>query len=708
MQEKVIAYLQSYQKGRTLEQLKTQFSIQDAKQTVSFYKLLNDLISQHILYQDDQMKYYVIDQFPYIKGTIRMNEKGFGFVENSLHSIYINKHELKPYFPEDEVIVYVQQNADQSVEGKIVKLIHHNCKFVIGTIKKKEGFYFLPDKYFHHKKFHITNLNQYQLSNNTKVKLKIDQYAPNIYCSIVDIIGKKHDPGVDILSVLYENDIKVDFDEETLKESLSIATTISKQEKIGRRDFTKEMVITIDGDDAKDLDDAISIRKLDQDMYQLAVHIADVSHYVKEHHALDKEAYQRGTSVYVCDRVVPMLPPVLSNGICSLHPDVERLTISCIMDIDRKGDIQSYEIVPSIIQSKERMTYHNVNEIFNGNSRIKKQYSHILELCDHMQEVAKRLRKRRKQMGAIDFDVPESKVIVNKKGFPIAIQLRDRGEAERIIEDFMICANECVATHMRWMELPSIYRTHEEPKQEKLKDFAHIASMLGFPMKGSLQKVYPKQLQELLQSAQNDDAYPILSRMMLRSMQKAKYHEQCLGHFGLALENYLHFTSPIRRYPDLIVHRMLRKYFFTEQSDHTMYQNDLQTMQQIAKQSSTTERKAIDAERDVDDMKKAQYMEQFIGQEFYGIISSITKFGFFVELENTVEGLVHISTLNDIYHYHQPTHRLVAEHSSQCYTIGQKVKVLVHKVNRYERQIDFLCIERPKNTKKKKKDRRLL
>ncbi|MGL5540839.1 MAG: ribonuclease R family protein, partial [Erysipelotrichaceae bacterium] len=423
-------------------------------------------------------------------------------------------------------------------------------------------------------------------------------------------------------------------------------------------------------------------------------HIADVSHYVTKNSPLDLEAYQRGTSVYVVDRVVPMLPHVLSNGICSLNPNVDRLTITCSMDIDTKGEVMAYQIYPSVIRSCERMTYRAVNEMIRRNEEMRTRYAHIVELVDNAYKCSRIIRKRRVKLGSIDFDTKEGKVLVDKKGRAVDVVVRERYEAEKLIEDFMVAANETVAAHTKWLELPSMYRIHESPDVKKMRDFVKIATVLGHKWKGSVSTVRPVQLQKMLQDAKNDPDYDVLANNMLRAMQKARYDGKCMGHFGLALQEYTHFTSPIRRYPDLVVHRMLHKYVFEHQLEPQTMQQDEQWIEEAAVQASLRERKAVDAERAVDDMKKAEYMEKHIGKTYEGVIGSITKFGIFVELENTVEGLVHISTLTDDYYvFEETTKRLVGRANQKTYKMGQKVKVKVVDASRYKRQIDFVIIK---------------
>ncbi len=681
-------------KGYDVEQFKQVLNAQGKQEFVQFMKALNALEEDYIIMRDAQNRFYTLQAMQCIKGSLAMNAKGYGFIEDGERSVYVNKEEAKKALDKDEVLGQIIHNKDGSVEAKIIKVISHNKKFLIGVIKKKKDkTVFLPDAKIYDRRFKILNLKEFKLVNDTKVQVFIESYGDVLLCSIVKVLGHKYDPGVDILSVLMDYDIEPTFPKAVMREVNKIDEEISAKELVGRMDLREHTIITIDGDDSKDLDDAIHVERR-KDGYRLGVHIADVSHYVKAGSAIDKEAYKRATSVYVCDRVVPMLPQALSNGICSLNPRVERLTMSCIMDIDFEGNITSYQIVPSVIKTKERMTYKNVNKIIHKNKKMVQKYEHILGLISNMLNLSHIIRKKRHDAGNIDFDTRESKVVVDAKGRVKDIVLRERGESERIIEDFMILANECVAAHSKYMDLPSIYRIHEKPDAKKIRDFVALANTLGYSLKGDLSKLYPKQLQQMLEKAKGDDAYPVLSTNMLRSMQKARYDINCLGHFGLALEEYTHFTSPIRRYPDLIVHRMMRKYYFDNISDVNQMKRDCEWIEEAAEHTSSKERNAVNAEREVDDMKKAEFMEKYVGCVFEGVIGSVTKFGMFVELENTVEGLVHISQMKDDYYtYEEVSKSLIGEGKRKRYRMGQKVVVRVVSASRFKREIDFEIIE---------------
>lgn len=630
-------------RGMHAAQLSRALDMEDSASFTQLMKLLNDLEAEHILARDAKERYFTSEELGYVTGTLRINPKGFGFVETADTSYYIGRDHLGLGMDRDIVFAKTWTNNDKSVEGEVIEVLEHSVRQLVGTVKIKEGRkYFLSDAFLNYRKVRITNFDDFRLVNDSKVLLGIDSYGTVLKCHIEKEIGYKYDPGIDILSVLLEKDINPQFPEDVMQEVQQIPETIQEDDIAQRKDLRKLLTITIDGEDAKDLDDAISVEKLENNKgYRLYVHIADVSHYVRAGSAIDQEAYARGTSVYVVDRVVPMLPHALCNGICSLNPRVDRLTLTCCMDIDKKGEIDNYKIYPSIICSDERMTYKKVNAILAGDAQSQKEYPHLLNLCLNMKVLSGIIRRRRERLGAIDFDTREAKILVDEKGNPTDIVLRERGESERIIEDFMIAANECVAMHMKWMEVPSMYRIHEAPEPKKMRDFATTAKSLGYNFQGGIQNVYPAQLQSLLNEARGQENYFVLSSFMLRAMQKARYDNRCIGHFGLALKNYLHFTSPIRRYPDLVVHRMLRRYIFTSSDDVERMKQDELWCEAAANQASERERNAVDAEREVDDMKKAQYMERFVGHMFDGVVSGITKFGMFVELENTAEGFQH-------------------------------------------------------------------
>ncbi|HET7658723.1 MAG TPA: ribonuclease R, partial [Bacillales bacterium] len=524
---------------------------------------------------------------------------------------------------------------------------------------------------------------------------------------VEQILGHKNDPGVDILSIIYKNGLPQAFPDEVMEEANAAPDQIDPSEIEGRRDLRGETIVTIDGADAKDLDDAVNVVELGNGNYKLGVHIADVSHYVKEGSALDQEAYERGTSVYLVDRVIPMIPHRLSNGICSLNPQVDRLTLSCEMEITPKGDVVNHEIFQSVIRTTERMTYTDVRKILlSEDDEVLDRYRDLVPFFNTMGKLANILTEKRRQRGAIDFDFTEAKVEVDEKGHPTNVVTRERSVAERLIEEFMLAANETVAEHFHWLDVPFLYRIHEDPKSEKLETFFKFITNFGFVVKGSPDSIHPGAMQELLETVSGEPEEAVISKVMLRSMQQAKYHHQSLGHFGLATEFYTHFTSPIRRYPDLIVHRLIRTYLIEKKADESTQKSWEKKLPDIAKHTSEMERRAVDAERETDDLKKAEFMQDKIGEEYEGIVSGVTNFGLFIELPNTIEGLVHISYLtDDYYHYEENQYALIGERTGNVFRIGDDVKIRVMKVDLDERTIDFELVQMKKPRNKTRKAR---
>ena len=682
-----------------VEELKRALMVESSEGFKELVKALNAGVEEGIFYMDENQRYDLAEKMGVFKGVLKKNPKGFGFVENEELSYFVAPDKMNHAFHMDEVLARMWVNADGSEECEIVKIIAHQMKQIIGTIKIREGKkYFLPDTNLIEQRFDLTNMDEFPLVNDMKVMVEIDRYGKVLKAHISKVIGYKYDPGIDILSVLLEHDVQVEFPQEVMDELKAIPDHVVEEDFIGREDLRDQLIITIDGATARDLDDAISVERLENG-YRLGVHIADVSHYVKAGSAIDRCAYERATSIYVTDRVVPMLPQYLSNGICSLNPQVDRCTLSCVMDISMNGKIENYRIFPSVIKTRHRMTYDDVNLILDGEEAMCEKYADIVEMMEDAFSLSQLIRYVREEKGSIDFDTKEGKVILNQKGKPIDVIVENRGIAEGIIEDFMIQANEVVAAHMKWMHYPSIYRVHENPDLKKMRDFNKTAVALGHKIKGNLASIKPKQCQRFLTSLKGSDQYSVLSTCLLRCMAKARYDRKCLGHFGLALQEYTHFTSPIRRYPDLIVHRMLRKYFFEQETSSEMMRSDEAWIEKAALNASEQERKAIMVEREVDDMKKAEFMEDRIGEVYEGVISGVTKFGMFVELDNTVEGLVHVSNMSDDhYHYDETLKALIGERTGQVYRMGERVKVQVLDASRFKKQIDF-------KLKKKREDR---
>ena len=703
MKEELLAFLkEKASHGATFEEIQEYLHIDDSSFQESV-DILNACIKDYEIVMNKNKKYFIASSQNIYKGVLRLNKKGFGFVdvEGKDEDIYISRDDTSGAFDGDYVIVRYDFYED---EGRIIKIVHHEISDIVCHVEKtRKKLVVVPDSEKINSYLRVSNMEDFNLVEGHKVIVHIDCYNP-LSGSITKIIGHENDPGVDVLSKLIEFNITTEFDDAVRKQLKTIPSEVSLNEIEGRLDLRDEWICTIDGDDSKDFDDAISIKRTDKG-YELGVHIADVSHYVQENTAIDNEAFQRGTSVYVVDRVVPMLPFPLSNGICSLNPHVDRLTLSCIMQYSYNGILLEYEIKESVINSKERMTYNNVNKILDGDEEVSKKYEYCIDKFFIMEELANKIRYNREEKGAIDFDTTESRFIVDKNGKVLDIKPRERGVAECIIEDFMIIANECVASHMKSLELPCVYRIHEPPEAKRVREFIGISRTLGYPLKGSPTKIYIKDYQRLLEEAKGSDEYSILSTFMLRSMSKARYDIACVGHFGLASEYYTHFTSPIRRYPDLIVHRCLRKYLFNHDIDPDKLKDDELKLADIAQQSSDQERNAVDAERAVEDMKMAEFFEDKIGQEFVGIISSITNFGMFVELPNTVEGLVHITNMTDDYYtFDKENLCLTGRTRSYQYKLGQKVLVRVIDAKKSTSTIDFRLIKKIAKEPKKKKE----
>ncbi|EPE2381226.1 ribonuclease R [Enterococcus hirae] len=670
-----------------------------------------------------------------IEGTFRANERGFGFVtiDPEEDDIYIPKEATGYAMDGDTVAIDIIKTADTAMdrgaEGKVVEIRKRATtqlagEFVAYTEEEISetdlyGVVIPKDK----------KLNQFKVYaaaegirpvDGSIVMVELTNYPEKNYATSLEgivkqVIGHKNDPGMDILSIVVSNGIPTKFPDDVLAEADQVPDTINEKDLVGRRDLREQLIVTIDGEDAKDLDDAVTVKKLANGNYFLGVHIADVSNYVTEGSQLDREAYERGTSVYLTDRVIPMIPQRLSNGICSLNPHVPRLTMSCEMEIDPNGQVVSHDIFPSVIQTTERMTYTAVNQILEEqDEQVMERYKQLVPMFQEMQELHQILEEMRIRRGAISFEDREAKILVEQDGQPTDILLRSRGVGERLIESFMLAANETVAEHFNKRNFPFIYRIHEQPKEEKMQRFFDFASALGIVVRGTKGTITPKDLQKVIENVEDKpESSAVINTMLLRSMQQARYSEDNFGHYGLAAEYYTHFTSPIRRYPDLIVHRLIRSYGQDpSEANQTYWENELP---EIAEHSSKMERRAVEAEREVDAMKKAEYMMDKVGEEFEGIISSVVKFGLFIELPNTIEGLIHINELKqDYFHFIENHLALVGERTGLTFKIGQKVRVKVIKAAPEERAIDFELIdaeeivplERPKTSNKNRPSNR--
>lgn len=704
MKEKIITYLE--EKGKSsVDDLASSLDMAGAQKFPSLIKEISKLESKGKLrFEQDgtislRKKKEKKDQVT-VTGIFRANKAGFGFVsiDEAEEDLFIGRNDVGHAVDGDTVEVAIKKVANRlkgtAAEARVVKIVEHSLKTVVGR-------FVLDDEkppyigYIKSKNQKITQKIYIKkepivLDGTEIIKVAIEKYPTRRYdylvASVEDVIGHQDDVGIDVLEVLESMDIVSEFPDAVLKEAQSVPDTPSEKDLIGRVDLRKEVTFTIDGSDAKDLDDAVHIKLLDNGNFELGVHIADVSYYVKEGSALDSEALARGTSVYVTDRVVPMLPERLSNGICSLNPNLDRLTQSAIMEIDKHGRVLHYQITQTVINTSFRMTYSDVNAIIAGDKELTEQYDKIIPSIHYMVTLHKVLEKMRERRGALNFDTSEAKILVNDKGFPMDIVLRQRGLAERMIESFMLAANECVAEHFAKKNLPFIYRIHEEPKAEKLQKFMDYASIFGVSIQGTASKISQTALQDFMKKIEGQPGSDVLSMMLLRSMQQARYSEYNHGHYGLAAQYYTHFTSPIRRYPDLLVHRLVREY---DKANSEKVEHFAQIIPEIASQTSSLERRAIDAERVVEAMKKAEYMEEYVGQEFTGVVSSVVKFGLFVELPNTIEGLIHMTTLPEFYQFNERTLSLHGEKSGKVFRVGQSIKVRVLKADKETGDIDF-------------------
>lgn len=699
MREDILQLLRTSDGALSIYNIQDQLHLKTVEEVRDLQNVLKKLEEDVLIYHSKKNKYMLLENSHLKKGIMRVNKKGFGFVEVAEldDDIYISIDHMNGALHDDIVLVEVvsKMNLDR-LEGRILKVVKRQVTRYIGEINffKNKGIVSLDDPRVK-MEIEVKPEDALNAVNGHKVVVeivkKIDHHKYR--GKIVEIIGHKNDPGVDILSIIHKYNIGVDLSDDVKEEVSKIPMEVEEKDLEGRRDLREEEIFTIDGDDTKDIDDAISIKLLSNGHYQLGVHIADVSYYVKEGTALDNDAMERGTSVYLVDRVIPMLPHELSNGICSLNPNVDRLAISCIMEFDSNGKQIEYDIFPSIIRSRIQMTYKNVNRILE-NGEIPGGYEDYVESLRKMESLAKILRKMKEKRGYIDFLVDEAKILVDEDCVPTDIIKRDRGVGELLIEDFMIAANECVATHIYFMNLPFIYRIHEKPKEEKIRSYLSFIGTLGYQIPGDIKDFKPKAMQSLVQFLEDKKEFKILSSLLLRSMQKAIYKEENLGHYGLASQCYTHFTSPIRRYPDTTVHRLLRTYLFDKDLSQKTLRHWEEKLVYIAEHSSSKERASVECEREVEDMKMAEYMESHIGEEFEGMISSVTNFGMFVELENLIEGLVPIRDMNDFFHYDEERMTLTGERSHMKYTIGDRVLVKVVRASKQEKIIDFEIVEK--------------
>ncbi len=692
MKEQILEVLNNVHEAKTLIEINDLLGLTTVLEYQELQKNIEELVNDYQIYKTKKDKYLLMKNCPGLKiGKISVNKKGFGFlVLNKEDDIYIAKDDINGAINDDTVLVEITEKGLEPA-GKVLKIVKRDLKNIVGEVKIEGNKKIVePDDDKVNLKIILSSETSKNCVEGHKVLAKLSQKINNktYIADCLKILGHKDDAGIDILSIAYKYDIFAEFSPETLKELDNIPEEVNKNDLIDRKDLTDKMIFTIDGADTKDIDDAISL-DIKDGIYTLGVHIADVSHYVKENTSLGDDALKRGTSAYLADTVIPMLPHKLSNGICSLNEGVIRLTMSCMMNIDKFGKIISYDIFPSYIKSRKKMTYDQVNEILENN-HIPKGYEEYEKTLKNMHELAKILRKEKVARGYIEFDIPEAKIIQDEKGKAIDIKKREQKAGESLIEDFMIAANETVATHISNMSLPFIYRIHDLPNPDKITDFLNLVKALGYTIKTNIKEITPKTMQSLLNELKDKPEFIILSTLLLRSMKKAEYSKTNIGHFGLASRNYTHFTSPIRRFPDLTVHRLLKKYLIERDYSMSTINYLENSLVEIAEHSSDREVAATNAERDVNDMKMAEYMESYIGECYEGIISSVTSFGFFVELPNLVEGLVHISNIpGDYYEYVPELLSLIGKSTKKTYRIGDKIKVKVANASKETAQIDF-------------------
>lgn len=635
-------------------------------------------------------------------GKFESTQKGFGFVtvEGEEDDIYIAGKDIGDALHNDtvQVIVTAERREGRSREGKILRVIERGTLNIVGVYERSGNYGFVvPDNQRFAKDIYIPAGNSHGAVDGHKVLVHIKDFGDgqhNPEGEVISIIGHINDPGTDIMSIVYGYEIPTEFPEEVMDYVRGIPDCVNESDVMGRKDCRGWQTVTIDGEDAKDLDDAITITRTEGG-YRLGVHIADVSEYVKENSVLDREALNRGTSVYLVDRVIPMLPHKLSNGICSLNQGVDRLALSCIMEIDEKGNVTGHEICETVVNVDRRMSYTAVRRILEDkDGETIDEYREFAPMFELMEELAAILRNKRHKRGSIDFDFPESKITLDANGTPLEIKAYERNTATKIIEDFMLIANETVAEDYFWQTLPFVYRTHDKPDSEKIKALATFINNFGYSIRMNGDEVHPKELQKLLEKIEGSDAEMLISRLTLRSMKRAQYTTECSGHFGLAAKYYTHFTSPIRRYPDLQIHRIIKENLNGGLKEKRLaHYNEI--LPDVSKQASVTERRADDAERDVDKLKKTEYMSRRIGEIFEGVISSVTAWGLYVELPNTVEGMVHVTSLEgDYYKYDSERYELVGERTHKTYRLGEQVQVQCTGADQLLRTIDFKLVDR--------------
>jgi ribonuclease R len=672
-------------------------------QRKDFYKLIDQMEKEGYILKSTNDKYGLPENMGYIKGKVQMSDMGYAFLipeDKNLKDLFIGKEATKSSMDGDTVLAMVIREAteDKRAEGKIIKILERANKTIVGKFQQNTNFGFVvPESKKLKQDIYVANKKNRGAKNNQVVVVEIEKWPEEgrkPEGRIVQILGYMSEPGVDVEAIIKQFNLPEDFPKEVHKESKKVEEVISEDEIKRRLDLRSKKIFTIDGKDAKDLDDAISIEKLEDGNYLLGVHIADVTHYVKERSALDVEALNRGTSIYLVDRVIPMLPKKLSNGVCSLNPNVDRLTLSVLMTITPQGKVVSHDIKETIICSVERLNYTDISNLLeNDDEQLKMRYDNILEDLYTAEKLAAILRSKREQRGAIDFDFDEAKVILGERGKVASIDKYDRRVANRMIEEFMLVCNETVSEAMFWTETPFLYRIHEDPDDERMNVFIRFINNFGYTIKGIEDgEIHPKELQKILDQVKGKREEAVINTLMLRSLKKARYSSVPEGHFGLSAEYYSHFTSPIRRYPDLQIHRIIKEFINAELNTKRDF-HYRGILPKVAEQSSTMERRAEEAERESVKMKMAEYMKSHIGEEYEGIISGVTSFGLFVELDNTIEGLVHVNKMPGYYVFDEVEFALYDENSGKEYKLGDTIRIRVAGADVTKREIDFVIVE---------------
>ncbi|MFI5360148.1 MAG: ribonuclease R [Halanaerobiales bacterium] len=687
----------------TEKELMREFNVPgDQRELMS--KLLKELVKEGAIYKSSSGRYSLPEKMDLIVGRIDGNQRGFGFLipeDPTREDIFIGRENLKGAMHNDKVMVrLLPRGKGKRQEGEVVKILERANQRIVGNFEKSKYFGFVvPDNKRLFYDIFIPKEGVNGAKQNQKVVAEIVSWPEknrNPEGRIVEILGYKGAPGVDIEGIIRQLDLPRAFPEEVERELEMIPDEVLEEELTGRKDLRDLPMVTIDGEDAKDLDDAVSIEDLGEGKVRLGVHIADVSHYVKEGTALDKEALERGTSIYLVDRVIPMLPPKLSNGICSLNPGEDRLAVSVFITYQLEPfKLMDYEISTSVIRSKYRMTYTEVKEILvNNNQELINKYQDFVPQLQLMNQLREKLRKERFEKGSINFQFPEVRVILDELGKPVEIRLEEHGIAEQLIEEFMIAANRVVSEDMSWKGIPFIYRVHDQPDLDRLQEFNTFIHNFGYFLKGIQNEVHPRALQNLLEEVEGKPEERIINTLLLRSMKKAIYAPSNIGHFGLAIDYYSHFTAPIRRYPDLMIHRIIKESISRGMLPEKRIAQLEKTLPHIAEHCSLRERRAMEAESDSVELKKLEYMLDKIGQEFDGIINGVTNYGLFIELENTVEGLVSVENMKDDYYiFNEKQYCLIGEHTGKVYRFGDKVRVIIDNIDLDEREIDFLLVE---------------